>query len=239
MPLLRFILLDEDKRDAPYSLPQGFPGTVGVEYHPEKNPAVELHNDYRRYEFGAKSDGDFLWFVENVLSAQNVLQTKFATRKSSETISQIFTIQDEAFALLVLLNEFHCWEVDWMKKNPGARTDTRTNSIQEVEKLFVSKKSGKKHSWDDLGINVFYQLCNLVQERRKEDMSKRWEAAYMYSHAASKRNKEDNVASVETCRDGTNQPDPSTILKQKCVFEKGEEDFLKLITGETEGVVGV
>ena len=123
------------------------------------------------------------------------------------------------------------------KKNPDPRTDTTTN-IPEVAKLFVSKKSGKRLSWDDLGIHVFYQLCNLVQERREDDMSKRWEAAYMYSHAP-KTNREDNLASDVTCRDGTNQPDPSTILKQNCVFQKGEEDFLKLISVEEENIVGV
>ena len=228
-------ILDVRRREAPNRLPEGFPGTVGVAFNPTKNPAVQLNDKYRRYEYGAGGDGDFLWFVENVLSAQNVLRTKFAQRKSSATISEIFTIQDEAFALVVLLNEFHCWEVDWKKqqrkKNPNA--ETHTEILPDVGKKFVNKKSGKKQSWDDLGRTVFYQLCNQVQKRREEDVSKRWEAAYMHSHTStSKTNEEDNLGSVEQY--STNENDPLAIMNEEPIFPQGEEDFFKLITVDKE-----
>lgn len=142
------------------------PSSVGSFVRHNPNP----NDKYRRYEeYGGGGDADFLWFVENVLSAHNVLWTKFVQRKSSATISEIFTIQDEAFALVVLLNEFHCWELDWKKqqrkKNPNAETHTE-NMPPGVGGKFVSKKSGKKQSLDDLGRNLFHQLCNQVQKRQ-------------------------------------------------------------------------
>ena len=48
----------------------GMPSSVGSFVRHNPNP----NDKYRRYEeYGGGGDADFLWFVENVLSAHNVL----------------------------------------------------------------------------------------------------------------------------------------------------------------------
>ena len=175
---------DKEKRNGgngkKNKLPEGFPGTVKVFPHRDRDPCVTLHEKYRRYEYG-RGDEDFLWFVENVLSAQNACKTKFAQRKSTMTVSEIFTPQDEAFGLVVLLNEVHCWKEDWINqknKIEGIVSD-RTNQAQ---KLYIKRKSGSKDPWDEFGIMVYKQLIVEVKKRREEEESKKWEAAYKYSN---------------------------------------------------------
>lgn len=149
------------KRNGKNKLPKGFPGTVKVYLDKSQRPIVKLHQDYRRYEYG-HGDEDFLWFVENVLSAQNASRTKFAQRRSTASVSEIFSVQDEAFGLVVLLNELHCWEVDW-KKQEGKKEGNIANEL-EVRKLFVNRKSGKKEPWEDLGMMVYRELCVQVMK---------------------------------------------------------------------------
>ena len=50
----------------------------------------------------------------------------------------------------------------------------------------------------------------------------------MRSHTP-KTNKEDNLGSVEQYSD-MNENNTLTILNEECIFQKGEGDFLKLIT---------
>ena len=169
------------KRNGTNKLPTGFPGTVKVHFDKKKSPMVKLHEDYRRYEYG-HGDEDFLWFVENVLSAQNASKTKFAQRKSTKTVSEIFSVADEAFGLVVLLNELKCWEMDW-KKQEREKQRNAANEPVEVSKLFFKRKSGKKKPWEDLSMMVHRKLCVQVTKRGEEEVSKIWEAAYKDSRA--------------------------------------------------------
>ena len=183
-----------DGRNGKNKLPKGFPGTVKVSFDQSQNPIVKLHEDYRRYEYG-HGDEDFLWFVENVLSAQNASKTKFAQRKATQTVSEIFSVPDEAFGLVVLLNELHCWETDWNNQENKRKGNKKTGNEHkhDVRKLFVNRKSGKKDPWDDIGKMVYKELCKQIEDRRTEEASKTWEAAYKHSNAPKTRDVADRL----------------------------------------------
>ena len=97
-------------------------------------------------------------------------------------MSEIFSVADEAFGLVVLLNELKCWEMDW-KKQEREKQRNAANEPVEVSKLFFKRKSGKKKPWEDLSMMVHRKLCVQVTKRGEEEVSKIWEDAYKDNHA--------------------------------------------------------
>ena len=96
-------------------------------------------------------------------------ENKFHEQKPHSRLSEIFTVSDEAFALVILLNEYHCWD-----------------EIGRVEKRFVKATSGDKQGWSVSGLNAYTSLCNEVAKRRTEEGSNELERIMMSEYAAGK-----------------------------------------------------
>ena len=106
----------------------------------------------------------------------------------------MITVADEAFALLMVLNEYHRWVhyLKYPKKNRKRKRhddSTSDDSVSSVssdsdntpeapKKLFNDPMSGDKEGWDRMGIKAFNELCRQVRVRRAEEQSKQWEVAY-------------------------------------------------------------
>ena len=71
----------------------------------------------------------------------------------------MFTVSDEAFGLLMLLNEFDSWKAKANEESTGEKAGCTT-------KRFVDGRSGNKEGWNVAGINTYKRLCkNLVKLR--------------------------------------------------------------------------
>ena len=136
-----------------------------VPWNPDSEEIV-LPENYRRWD---EPPMEFRYFVENVIQAVRPNETKFNELKANTRISEIFTVSDEAFALVILLNEYHCWD-----RNGSA------------EKRFVSAKSGNKQGWSVRGLNAYTTLCTEVKRRRLEECSNELERIMMSEYAAGK-----------------------------------------------------
>ena len=94
-------------------------------------------------------------------------------RRSCEPLSQIFSVTDEAFALVMLYNEGHCWE-ERAKKGKS-----------ESHKRYCNPYSGRKQGWSSTGMNVFHKVCKTIAARRKEEESIALEKNIMEHYARS------------------------------------------------------
>ena len=89
-------------------------------------------------------------------------------------ISQIFTIQDEAFGLLILCNEYDVWV--WQRQE---REKGKKGNQLRTKKKFVDWNSGNNKSWSGQGISIFNCLCLEIQLRRDTEESKKMEKDLM------------------------------------------------------------
>ena len=127
-----------------------------------------LPENYRRWD---EPPMEFRYFVENVMQVLRPTETNFDEVKAHTGVSDIFTVSDEAFALVILLNEYHCWDKEG-----------------HAEKRFVSARSGNKQGWSVTGLNAYTAFCLEVRKRRAEDGSKKLEKMMMSEYAAGKSN---------------------------------------------------
>eukprot|EP00536_Pseudo-nitzschia_multiseries_P018454 jgi/Psemu1/55678/gm1.55678_g len=135
------------------------PGTVAL-----NTDSMEiLAKEYRRD--GNAANEEFYYF------------TNFKLRKTKDRISTIFTVTDEAFALMIIDNEYSNWEKQKQMKLDGTYTTQKKNKIHE--KKHWDSKSGSANGWDKEGRKVFTKLCKKIQtlrenpERKIEDVRKR------------------------------------------------------------------
>lgn len=194
-----------------------------VEY---KKGKVRLHDSYRRFGDNNTTttqtdpaERAFVWFVENILVECGGTATRkcaFRELKTKKEIGEIFTSMDEAWALLVLLNEHHLWEWDWqnpppkrpndsddigwggrMKKKPRGRASKPPGA---PKKTFTDWKRGSSDGWGDIGRDAFAQILGLVEARRAEDASKEWETRFMCDEREAimrdQNNDEDSITST-------------------------------------------
>ena len=131
---------------------------VSVEPDKHKN---HLPENYRRWE--NEPPEEFIYFIERILPAVNPSTSKWWKFKGVKTLSEIYSVQDEAFGLVMLLNELHCWK----NKADDAARDTVYS-----RKRFVDGKSGNKQGWSVSGINVYMRLCKHIKKRRAEEASR-------------------------------------------------------------------
>ena len=155
----------ENMKSTPRGVPEEFPGTVSLIYDVTgtADTTIQLHDEYRRYKNG--KDDNFDWFVLNVMDSIQPRKSKIRECRDNKLISEIFTVSDEAFALMMLLNELHVWKDEVNGKGKGKR-------------IFTDKSSGRKQGWDSSGLVVYNELCWLVADRRKEEASRNYEEAF-------------------------------------------------------------
>ena len=101
---------------------------------------------------------------------------RFEKRKLHATISNIFSPSDEAFGLMMILNELHVWdmqyhfELDQMKKHGGTFLSKGKNKkrLPRGTKTFVDYRSGLQKGWSEEGLFVFNMIYKEVKKRREE-----------------------------------------------------------------------
>ena len=74
--------------------------------------------------------------------------------KSTKLISEIFSVADEAFGLVMLYNEYDVW---------ADASFTKTKESNQKKK-FLDARSGRKDGWTEEGKNLFYELCEEVNK---------------------------------------------------------------------------
>ena len=97
------------------------------------------------------------------MAAINPTYSKFSQRKCRDLISEIYSITDEAFGLLVIYNEHQVWmDQEEMKMNGDK------GKMIKKRKCFCSGNSGSKLGWLDTGLDLFNSLCHQIKERREK-----------------------------------------------------------------------
>ena len=137
-------------------VPKSFPGSIALTENSKGK--IGLNPDYRK----ATSD-EFNYFFTRILSAINQMRTKFEDRKHKELISQIYSVSDEAFGLMIIHNEHHVWLEQEEMKTRGLKG----HKIKK-RKRYCNSSSGKKDGWSKGGVSLFNDLCREVKKRREE-----------------------------------------------------------------------
>ncbi|CAJ1931309.1 unnamed protein product [Cylindrotheca closterium] len=88
----------------------------------------------------------FHYLVKRIMPSINCTNTKFDVRKQEETISNIFTVSDKAFALVLLEN----YESRWRKQHE----DLKSARLQGKEHASISKEFKAKFTSSDDGLKL-------------------------------------------------------------------------------------
>ena len=204
-----FFTADVPKKDG---VPEAFPGDVLVSVEPDEDKN-HLPEKYRRWD--NEPPEEFIYFIERIMPAVNPSNNHFWKFNGIKKLSEIYSVQDEAFGLVILLNEFHCW------KN---KADDAGGTTLYSRKRFVDGKSGNKQGWSMSGINVYMRLCKHIKKRRAEDNSRLMEEALKleYGKKLPKRNdkrqrEEEKADSDFECEDGNELKDQvNNAWKRRC-----------------------
>lgn len=120
---------------------------------------TDLLDNYRDIQQGKEA---FVYFVTRILSSVNAEVTNYRNRKSKELLSKCFTVTDEAFALLILLNGEQVW------RNQHGENDKKNWTGPNFQYVYTKNRSGKKsNKWSEEGIGKFWEMCRLVKEKRQ------------------------------------------------------------------------
>ena len=130
-------ILDIRRREAPNRLPEGFPGTVGVAFNPTKNPAVQLNDKYRRYEYGAGGDGDLVTSGSFILNDGDHINDASGHNRITSTDSGATILKDEAGNAALTLNTDQSVALTAAKI---LKTE-KQNAIKELKGLATRKSS--------------------------------------------------------------------------------------------------
>ena len=155
-------------------VPTGFPATLLISTTDGKN---YLNSHYRLYTDNQWEE-EFQYFMARIMPALAPSRNKYKKNKGTKKLSEIYTVSDEAFGLLVLHNELHCWD-EASKKG----TDEETPSTLKSKKRFCDSGSGRKQGWSADGRMLYEHLCWGVHNRRKDPTSKTMEEDFMAKYS--------------------------------------------------------
>ena len=146
-----------------------FPGSVGL-VDPGDDSGMIINPNYRHYGTDADNE-EFFYFVTRILSTINPTITNFKANKKIKLISEMFTIEDEAFALILVHNEVERWidqlEEDSVTTSASSGEKDIVDSLK-TNKKFCDPKSGNRDGWTKEGIELFNYLCGAVQKLRSD-----------------------------------------------------------------------
>ena len=149
-------------------MPNSFPGNVELVTNDKREVSL-LKEDYRK-----TITPEFEYFITTLLPKIAHHRIRFDKKKRKQMISRIFTIQDEAFELLILCNEYDVWV--WQRQE---REKGKKGNQLRTKKKFVDWNSGNNKSWSGQGISIFNCLCLEIQLRRDTEESKKMEKDLM------------------------------------------------------------
>ena len=142
--------------------------------------AKNLLNDYREY---FKEDGQsvkngrqdcygaFLYFADRILPSINADVTKYqGGRRCEVTMSEVFSVSDEAFALLVMVENYY--DV-WVSKAEQKKTRNEVGGPPQESRIkgakYTCSKKGNIHAgWNDEGIARFNDIAKMIGDLRND-----------------------------------------------------------------------
>jgi len=111
-------------------VPAGFLGTLGLVEDPNNEGKVVINPMYRNYY--TANNSEYFYFVSILLPSINPKKVNFGKECSYKPISEMFSVSDEAFALLLLYNEHHVW-IDNMR-NGEQSVDSEDEGTSDTRK---------------------------------------------------------------------------------------------------------
>ena len=136
-------------------VPDDFPDDLGLynllPNNNENNSQATLVSSYR-----TNCNTHFYFFVTRMLSAVNNKITNYEAKKVNILFGEIFMVSDEAYSLIILLNELHVWKEQIKEK--------KNQNKNNLKRKFVSPKSGKKDSWLNKGRMMYNNLCRKLKK---------------------------------------------------------------------------
>jgi len=127
----------------------------------DRNKPKILHESYR-----VSNSPEFEYFMTKLLHRIGVNRIQFEKKKTTKALRNIYTVQDEAFGLLVLSNEYN----NWIKQKEMKAEGKKGNTLR-MKKRFVDGDSGRIIGWSHVGINLFYELCQEIKILRQSEES--------------------------------------------------------------------
>ena len=152
-------IADQEKAGVPIS----FPGSIELVTDPSKGIEKAIINTKCRH-YGNADNEDFYYFLCRILSAINPACSNFKQRKTTDLISDIFSVTDEAFGLIVIYNEYHVWENLRSRKIGGGGDAT----VLKKRKRYCDANSGRRDGWMKEGQVLFDKLCRKVHDLREK-----------------------------------------------------------------------
>ena len=110
------------------------------------NPAYRTNND------------EFKYYRSRILAAINPTYSKFSQQKCRDLLSDIYSVTDKAFGLLVIYNKHQVWKDQEEMKRQGNKGKTI-----KKRKRFCSGNSRNRKGWSDTGMKLFSSLCRQVE----------------------------------------------------------------------------
>ena len=101
---------------------------------------------------------EFLFFIENILSKINPKYSNFSTNKTRVSLSEMFTVTDEAYALTIILNQ----ATNWIKLSKPKKD----RSVKLSKKIFTKPFSGHRNSWNMEGQLIFFKVTKEIKTLR-------------------------------------------------------------------------
>ena len=135
----------------------------------------QLRED-RRKNFEA-----FVYMVENFLSSVNAEQNNYrgSTRKVAN-LSEVFTVSDEAFALLLVDNYWEKWE-NVLKKDTLEKEKKADKSLFKAR--YTDSEAGRNEDgYSDEGLQKYNELVKMVSEKRNEQKTGEDLEEYLMAH---------------------------------------------------------
>jgi L-rhamnose mutarotase len=124
-----------------------------------------LLSTYRNHTVTGCEDSKkaFEYFVNRILPAVNANHTRYHAKKKKKLLSEIFTVTDEAFGLMLLEN----YEERWRKQH--REPDKKKWRQKSMNAKYTASINGvKTNTWSTDGMNKFCEWCNQVQELRED-----------------------------------------------------------------------
>ena len=157
------LLADTESKTVPLKFPQDvYIQEVGDVSN--QNSKYSLPYDYRR---GTEPSQGFLYFLERIVAAISPKTTNFKRGQTRIQISKIFTVSDEAFALLFLFNEYDGWKARIQNSLDYESYDTSdSEDIKKtrMKKRFTDSKIGSREGWSYEGRKLYLFLFKEVEK---------------------------------------------------------------------------
>ena len=127
-----------------------------------------IFHSYWVYDFSRKGKAKkaaFYYFVERILSAVNAQITKFEKQKSNVKISEMFSVSDEVFAVMII--EYYKKEMEITDHWKGLKEVEKWSTLSSW--IYSSRIKGvHNNSWSEEGMKILYDWCCKIQELRKD-----------------------------------------------------------------------